>query len=247
MRERYLPSERIQTYPELVEYFRSEDETEIRPIEEIKRQDYITSHRGNLGFVTYEYDDRSGRRFRVVEAADSLHYDGRSSNLINEVASGPDAIGMTVSILNGQLLDREVNSHLARFQPDAYIPPSIKATGARAHTPEQLLSEVIGSDDAEAGMEQLQRIDLGSTSTHVENDSLDPEAHVKEYLFVADPKAEFHFDDRSFDDYFGNEDEAEKVFAAECVRDPTSISARKYPLVILCPTGYEDHEHWMCN
>lgn len=244
IRDRYLPSERNQTRPEHVEYFKAQDETEIRPVEELKRQDYITLQRGNLGFVTYEFTGDLGQRFRVVEATDKRYFDGDLSNTGHQHPTESDSTSLLVSVLNGQLLDRELNSHLAMHRPGTHTPPVIQFPSTRARTPEQLLSDLsIEEKDEDV---QMSAHDVGSCA-EIDMDTLKADDDFQSDSAITDDEAKFQFPESPYDDYFGHEDDAEKVFAAECVRNPTQTWQRKYPLVVLCTSGYEDHEHWMCD
>ena len=86
--------------------------------------------------------------------------------------------------------------------------------------------------------------------THMCFTTSTPDLPVSMALFVDKPKrgkATYHFKQAALDMYFGREAEAERVFQAERVMKAEDLPALNYPVVVPCPTGYEDHEHWMCN
>ena len=206
------------------------------------RQDFIRLE-GNLGFIGYEYDGVFSGRWRMIEAQD----DPKCNRVRHHDIQNDDA-AMSLLWINGRLLDRERNKHLKTL----VAARSIQAGG---HTPPRIYPRR-GQITATAAKDREQLLDF-VTNAHVpeqEDDNLShstPKPAISDDVLhklrniVVGMNTEFRFKNVSYDGYFGKEDEAERVFRAERVTSAADLSPRKYPIIVPCPSGYEDHEHWM--
>lgn len=199
-------------------------ETEIIPSTEAKRADHISLRRGNLGFVAYEYNESTNQRFRIIESSTGHGHVEQES-----------VIGLRMLFLNARLLDLERNRHIAAFEPGMDIPPLLEFTNSRATTVGQLRSFL--------DIPPHYRRDSRSAADVKYDQEFGAAGELKT---TEDADNNFHFRNKSYDAYFGDEDEAQIVFAAERARPPDVLPTLKYPIVITRPTGYENHEHWMC-
>jgi hypothetical protein len=233
LKARYLPHLVTKAPSRMFDGDEEADESEIRPSAEASRTDRISLLRGNLGFVSYEYDDTEGARFRTI--ARSTRAGEGVSHIDEKPPTNADEVGLKLSILNAHLLDMERNKHLARFETAPVIPPLLAFTDARPTNIGQLRSLL----DIAPHYSSATKTRDGENFIH--NDEVAEPTEDFE-----DNETNFQFSNDSFEAYFGDEDEAELVFKAERVRRPETILPLRYPVVVPCPTGHEDHEHWMC-
>ena len=238
-------------------YFPDAEETEVHAIDLIEdhkrsqswdalgslRKDFIHLE-GDLGFIGYDYDGIFSGRWRMIEC----QVDCESHDLRHHDIQDDDA-AMSLLWLNGRLLDKERNKHLGNLVATGVVqagkptPPRLYSSGGGARataakTREQLLKFVAQAQIPDQEEETLSQSKPKSAIS-------DAVLHRLRNIALG-INTEFHFTHKSFDKYFGNEDEAEKVFKAERVAKVADLLPRKYPIVVPCPAGYEDHEHWMC-
>jgi hypothetical protein len=235
-------------------------------VEELRRTDVLLLGMGRLGFVGHEWDDTLDGRSRMIEATDEplcakSTNTRRSLQAYNDYSTTSSRDGsISLLRLNGRLLDKERNSHLTENYVTAsgHIIPCIHLGLSRTISWDKhalhgfCLRMVEGSTPNEATRMGYQEAipDLDVAAMCFATPRVSGVAVNRSFYAHATPTdtgPEFHFNDNTLDAYFGNESEAEKVFEAECTMKPEDVSPRKYPIIVPCPTGYEDHEHWMCN
>jgi hypothetical protein len=174
--------------------------------------------------------------------------------------------------LNGILLDRERQQHLTHllsrpnphpsFNPGQHIPPRIESS--LVATSGEMLLDLISAcaltsniNDFERPKQEALDVDadwsfMGAPNMEsTANDTFfasDESNHTYESVLPSNSicEPEYHFTNKSYDAYFGNEADAERVFAVERVMKAEDIPPRKYPVIVACPTAYQEHEHWMC-
>lgn len=142
--------------------------------EGLSRKDFIRMNTGRLGFLGYEYDGSLSTKQKF--------------RLLK---------------LNGLLLDRELNKHLAPLH-GKHIP----ARGLREVKNDEQIDEMF----SKAGT-KLYKPTYGEVQTNI--------SELRMSGFKEDPE------------YFGTEMDAEQVFAAERVANHSDLAERKYPVEIV--------------
>ena len=214
-------------------------------IAELTREDCIYLDNHSLGFVTYEFNGNSNGRWRMVEAQDENGCDEILHHSIHE-----DDVTRSLLWLNGRLLDRERHKHITRLitagaiYRAGHIPPRIypsygETKAPAAKWPEELLDLV--------SQAHIPQQDEGNCKPSASGSAIPDDIIHRSRMTLIGINAEYHFKETLYDYYFGGEDEAEKVFHAERAAKASDLPPRKYPIVVPCPDGYEDHEHWMCD
>ena len=238
-------------------YFPDAEESEVHAIDRVDdhkrwhpgnalgslRKDFIQLV-GDLGFVGYEYDGMYSGRWMMTEVQDDRDRHGDDHQGIQD-----DDAAMSLLWLNGRLLDRERNKHLGNLVATGLI------AGGKSTPPRLYAAKGQTIVTAAKDREQLLKFVAVAQTPDQEEDTLSqskPKSAISDAVLhrlrniALGINTEFHFNNKSYDQYFGNEDEAEKVFKAERVAKVADLPPRKFPIVIPCPSGYEDHEHWMC-
>ena len=218
--------------------------------DELGRRDYIPMRTGNLTFVGYEYTRADKIRVRIVERTDihpcdiSLEADDVSTtndpNLDDQAGSTVPARAvqqrLDLLILNGRLLDRKRNKHLTTSHRVRHIMPKmtdgtvmnlsfVEALVKASRKPGTVVTgtEAISPAHAaiEAAVARLIAPAIGQVRTNTS------------FLKMS------HFTDDLA--YFGNENEAEIVFASEKIAKVGEVEARRWCEEVVVEKGMS---HW---
>ena len=160
---------------------------------DLSRKDFIPMRSGRLNFITYEYEDQTNKdRGDEISRQSLLH-------------------------LNGRLLDRERNAHLAFYDGALLIPPKL----ADSRTPEAARPMIYGQEDYSS------EADWAKERASEVKDGVMDDLKLKNDTWARN--------------YFGGETGAQEVFERECEAKFEDLPPRKWPEEV----RVLEKEHWM--
>ena len=223
--------------------------TVIRSRTELARTDYLPLKNGNLTFINHQRTTTDDKVVKIVETCDKLvevddlieddmtetevdiddafsvciDPKGLTGDLEPDPITTDELCRLALLKLNGRLLDRARNRHLAGFEPGKPIPNYSKLTADSGTTAPDQKSLSTAHIAIIAAVAKLKPPSKGEVRTNAT------------FLQMSDLK-----DDH---DYFGMEKGAEEVFSREQVTRIDDVEPRTYPIEMLVG----EKEHWMCE